>query len=345
MLKAAVIGASGYTGAELLRILAGHPEIEVKRATAGRYAGTPVAELFPSLTGVYDGVFEGTAVEGLVEDCDVAFVGLPHGESMKVLPTLVESGAKVVDLSADMRFEDPAEYELHYGTPHSAPSLLADAVYGLPEVNRDKLKGTSLVSNPGCYPTGALLGLYPAARAGVLGSPLIIDAKSGVSGAGRKLTLETHYPQVADGVEPYAVGEHRHRPEISGRLAGLMGESGVEVFFTPHLVPMNRGILSTMYLPLAEGASPEEARALYEDAYSDEPFVSLLPGGSFPGTKPVQGSNNCHVGVEMLSGGMLVVMTAIDNLVKGASGQAVQNMNIMCGLPEETGLTGAGLFP
>lgn len=345
MLKAAVIGASGYTGAELLRILDKHPEIVVARATAGKYAGTQVAELFPSLMGVYDGVFEDLDSECLCEGCDLAFVGLPHGESMRVLPGLVECGIKVVDLSADLRFDDPAEYERHYGETHLATELLTDAVYGLPELNRDVVADADVVANPGCYPTGALLGLYPAARAGILRSPLVIDAKSGVSGAGRKLTLETHYPQIADGMEPYSVGTHRHQPEMSGQLAKLTGNGKLDVLFAPHLAPMNRGILSTMYLPLAGGLSPAEARDLYEDAYSGETFVSLLPQGSYPCTKSVQGSNNCHVGVEVVSSGMLVVMTAIDNLMKGASGQAVQNMNLMCGLPEDTGIAGAGLFP
>lgn len=346
MLKAGVVGASGYTGAELLRILWLHPEIQVVLATANQYAGEPIGSLYPSLAGAYPGSFEAYDPARAAEECDVVFLGLPHGESMKELPALVGAGKRVVDLSADFRMDDAALYERWYKLAHEAPELLAEAVYGIPEIDRGRIAGARITANPGCYPTAALLGLYPLARAGLIGGPVVIDAKSGVSGAGRKLTLETHFPQIADGVEPYAVSGHRHLPEIRAELNRLCPGREIEVLFTPHLVPMNRGILCTMYVTMTEVPARGDLRALYEDAYGKEEFVHLLEEGKYPQTKAVQGSNNCHLALEQGQGGRtLVVMSAIDNLVKGASGQAVQNMNVMCGLPEAAGLAGPGLFP
>jgi N-acetyl-gamma-glutamyl-phosphate reductase len=346
LLKAGVIGASGYTGAELLRIIWSHPEMEVALATAGQYAGEPIASLYPSLAGAYQGYFETFDPGSASEACDVFFVGLPHGESMKAVPGLVATGKRVVDLSADFRLDDAGVYERWYGAGHEAPGLMAEAVYGLPELNRERISTARLTANPGCYPTAALLGLYPIAAEGLVEGTVIVDAKSGVSGAGRKLTLNTHYPQVADGMVPYGVSGHRHLPEITGELNKLTAGPGLDVVFAPHLAPMNRGILCTMYLELSERSSAAGVRALYEKAYVSERFIQLLPAGVYPGTKAVQGSNNCQVGLEVAGGGRtLVVMTAIDNLVKGASGGAVQNMNLMCGLPEDTGLAGPGLFP
>lgn len=346
MLNAGIVGASGYTGGELMRILWGHPEMDVSLTTANQYAGEPIASLYPSLAGVYPGSFEAFEPERALEVCDVVFSCLPHGEGLKALPGLVSEGKKVVDLSADFRLDDAGEYQSWYGVEHTATGLLQEAVYGIPEINREGIASARLTANPGCYPTGALIGLYPAARAGLIGGTVIVDSKSGVSGAGRKLTLATHYAQIADGIEAYGVTGHRHLPEIRGELGKLVGGNGADVLFTPHLAPMNRGILSTVYVPLAGVQGYSEIREVYEEAYEGEPFVHLLPSGSYPRTKAVQGSNNCHVGLELPGcGRTLVVMTAIDNLGKGASGEAVQNMNIMCGLPEDAGLAGPGLFP
>lgn len=344
--RAAVVGASGYTGAELMRILASHPRMGVTYATANRYAGEPIQSLYPSLAGYYPGLFQRYDPVRMAESCDVVFMGLPHTESMKIAPGIVEAGKKVVDLSADFRFSEPGLYARTYGVEHQAGGLLEGAVYGLPEFNRAAVPDAEIVANPGCYPTGALLGLIPLARAGMIGGPVAIDAKSGVSGAGRKTTLATHYPQVADGICPYAVSGHRHQPEIASQLEKALGGRVPELVFVPHLTPMNRGILCTMYVVLKDGAGSREAREVLNDAYDSEEFVIVLPEGSYPETKSVQGTNSCHVAVEETGGGkMLVVMTAIDNLVKGASGQAVQNMNLLCGLPEGEGLAGPGLFP
>ncbi len=344
VLKAGVIGASGYTGAELLRILSTHPGIEVSMATARQYAGEKIASLYPSLAGAYDGAFDVFEPEAAADSCDVFFLGLPHGESFKVVKELAALGKPVVDLSADFRLQSPDEYEKWYDTAHGAPDLLSDAVYGIPEIYRDAVASARLTANPGCYPTAALLGLYPLAAAGMLRGPVVVDAKSGVSGAGRSLTLATHYPQIADGMQPYSVAGHRHLPEIRDQLEKLGGEA--DVVFTPHLAPMNRGILCTTYVRLQGGVDPAGLRELYENAYNGERFVQLLPEGACPQTKAVQGSNDCHVALGFPDGGStLVVMSAIDNLVKGAAGQAIQNMNLMCGLEETAGLAGPGLFP
>jgi N-acetyl-gamma-glutamyl-phosphate reductase len=343
VLNAAVIGASGYTGAELLRILWGHPHMQVTVATANQYAGQPIGSLYPSLAMQYPGIFV-PYQPGLLDDCDIVFCGLPHGESMQVVAEAARAGRKVVDLSADFRLT-AQDYLDWYGAAHTSPELLGEAVYGLPELNREAVAASSIVANPGCYPTAALLGLAPLAGKGLIRGPVIIDAKSGVSGAGRKATPGTHYTQVSDGMTPYAVGVHRHTPEISGELEKLAGTVN-EIIFTPHLAPMNRGILATMYLTLEKGISYDEVRSIYRSAYEDERFVLVLEQGVYPQTKAVQGSNGCHIALEQgRPGGVLVVMSAIDNLVKGASGQAVQNANIILGLEESEGLLGPGLFP
>ena len=342
MLRAGIVGASGYTGAELMRILAGHPELEVEVTTAGQYAGTGIALLYPSLAGWYPGDF--VAYEpGLLDSCDVVFSCLPHGESMRVVAEAVSAGRKVVDLSADFRL--PADlYAEWYGLDHTSPDLLQSAVYGLCELNRQEIAGASLVANPGCFPTASLLGLYPLAKACMIGGTVIIDAKTGISGAGRTLTLPTHFPQASDSITPYAVSGHRHAPEISLCLQEMTA-GPVKMVFTPHLAPMDRGILSTMYVPLQRSAKPAEVRATFQEAFSGEPFVQLLEEGAYPQTKAVRGCNSCHVAVEVTGAGMAIVMSAIDNLVKGASGQAVQSANIMFGMDEKLGLSVCGLFP
>lgn len=343
MIKATVVGASGYTGAELMRILASHPGMEVAFATAGQYAGRPVASLYPSLAAEYPGDF--TEYEpGLLEQCDVVFCGMPHGESARVVKEAYEAGKKVVDLSADFRLS-AADYKKWYGMDHPFPELLDEAVYGLPELNRDRIAAARIVANPGCYPTSAILGLAPLAKAGLLGDGVIVDSKSGVSGAGRSLSLQTHYPQASGGIRPYGVEGHRHRPEIENSLEHLAGER-VRVVFAPHLAPMSRGILSTMYARMTGGVDVTRVRSLYEEAYGGERFVQVLPACEYPQTKSVRGSNCCQLGLQAPHGSdTLVVMSVIDNLVKGASGQAVQCANLACDLDEWMGLDRVGLFP
>ena len=346
MIRVGVIGASGYTGAELLRIIARHQEMEVTVATAHEYCGRRISSLYPSLAEFYDDEFKAYDRSEIEEKCDAVFIGLPHGESMKIVPELISTGKRIVDLSADFRFDDPEVYEKWYGIKHSCTGVLKQAVYGLPELNRDKIEGAQLVANPGCYPTAVALGLFPLAEGSFVLGSVYVDAKSGISGAGRNLTLQTHFPQVADSVVPYAVSGHRHQPEMEQVLAGVTEGGTFPFAFIPHLVPMNRGILCTMYVPLKDRMGDSEIRDLYNNAYGVEAFVHLLDAGECPQTKAVQGSNNCHIGLAgTLNGEGLVVMSAIDNLVKGASGQAVQNMNLLCGVPEDTGLRAPGLFP
>ncbi|MDD5448664.1 MAG: N-acetyl-gamma-glutamyl-phosphate reductase [Actinomycetota bacterium] len=345
-IRVAVIGASGYTGAELLRILWEHPFFEVKIVTAMRYKGELVGNLYPSLGKYYPTEYSPYELDLVEEEADVVFLGVPHGEGMKYLPELASAGKKVVDLSADFRFADEQVYEGIYGKQHTATEYLGKIPYGLAELNRERIKKSSLVANPGCYATAALIGLFPAFESGIAGGAVMVDAKSGISGAGRELTLNTHFPQAADNFSAYAVARHRHQPEIECELGLLLGIPNPKVVMVPHLSPMNRGILCTTYVPLKEyPLTRGEIAELYEKAYGKENFIVLLGEGRYPETKSVQGTNDCHLAVEVSEDGeMLIVITAIDNLVKGAAGQAVQNMNLFCGLPEQTGLERPGLF-
>lgn len=347
MIKAAVIGASGYTGAELLRLLASHDGVEVVAATSRSMRGKAVAEVFPFLAGYYEGLSftdagdyggDYSSADYSSIGADLFFTALPHAASMDVVAAIVKARKKVIDLSADFRFADAATYEKWYG-PHSAKALLKEAVYGLPELNRDKIKSAKLIANPGCYPTGAALALMPAVTGGLIkAGSIIIDSKSGVSGAGRSASLDTSFVEVASGFKAYKVGCHRHTPEIEQVLTGAAG-AAISVTFTPHLLPVERGILTTAYASLEGGAGKKKVRAAYEGAYKDAPFVRLLPDGEFPDILGVRGSNYCHIGLSVgEEGGRLIVISAIDNLVKGAAGQAVQNMNLACGLDETTGL-------
>jgi N-acetyl-gamma-glutamyl-phosphate reductase len=350
MIKVAVLGASGYTGGELLRLISSHPGVELTAATSEQSSGKPIDSVFPNLTGRLPLTLEALDLNRLIGMADFFFLALPHTTAMPVAARLLGKKKKVVDLSADFRLKDPKIYEAWYGTPHQFPDLLGRACYGLPELHRDVIKSAALVANPGCYPTGALLGLLPLfAGARVDPSRIIIDAKSGVSGAGRTPTQTTHFPEANEAISAYSVGRHRHRPEIEQELSGLIRQN-VSVTFTPHLMPVNRGILTTLYARSNDPMDTAEAVALYRDYYKGEPFIRILPPGELPNTRNIQGSNDCHIGLVTdrpvsRPGTELVIVTAIDNLVKGAAGQAIQNMNLMTGLEETWGLTAPGLFP
>lgn len=346
MIDVGIIGASGYTGAELMRILHGHPEARVNYVTAHAHANQKVCSLYPHLHTYANISFEEFEPGKAAERAELHFVALPHGKALEVVPALLERGCGVIDLSADYRFDEASTYEAWYEVEHTSPELLGKAVYGLPEVFREKIPGAELVAVPGCYPTAAVLALAPLAAKGYPGvDGAVIDAKSGVSGAGRSLSLAAHFAQADESVKPYNVGKHRHTPEMEAALSSLAG-SPVGLIFTPHLVPMSRGILATCYVRVGKGVEDGEIKEAYEAFYAGSPFVVLLGGDAFPETKAVAGSNFCHIGWRLdREKGMLTVASAIDNLVKGASGQAVQCMNIMRGWDEETGLEALGIFP
>jgi N-acetyl-gamma-glutamyl-phosphate reductase len=349
MLKVGIIGASGYTGVELARILSTHPEVELTVATSRQYAGKPLSEVFPNLRKRVDLVCENLGPEEVVERADFFFAAVPHKTAMDLVPVLLKAGKKVVDLSADFRIRDAAVYEEWY-QPHSSPEFIEEAVYGLPELYRDQVKNARLTANPGCYPTSITLGLAPLLRGGLIDpAHLIIDSKSGTSGAGRSAAVGTLFCEVTDGFRAYKVGgTHRHIPEIEQELTALAGKP-VTISFTPHLLPISRGILSTMYAPLSSEISvttEAEIQDLYEKTYADEPFVRVCPAGAFPATQHVRGSNCCDIGIKVdQRTGRVIVMSAIDNVAKGASGQAVQNMNLMNGFEETCALMGAPFFP
>jgi len=338
-ISAAIIGASGFTGLELLRILKGHPHVNVTAITSRQLKGKSVNEVFPSLRGLYDGLSFTTLDKASEIEANVVFCCLPHGASMEIVADFVKAGKKVIDLSADFRIKDVGVYEKWYG-PHTRAGLIDKAVYGLPEINREAIKKASLVANPGCYPTGATLAIAPALNAGLIDkkSTIIVDSKSGVSGAGRALSEATSFVEVTGGFKAYKVGAHRHTPEIAQNLSGVAG-GAVEVVFTPHLLPVSRGILTTLYASLIEGQTTEDLLAIYEKFYGEEYFIRLLPEGEFPNISKVRGSNFCDIGLWSDPGSKcMIAISAIDNLVKGASGQAVQNMNLVFGLAETTGL-------
>jgi N-acetyl-gamma-glutamyl-phosphate reductase len=346
VIKAMIVGASGYTGTELIRLLAGHPEATIMAATSETYAGQRASESYPHLVGQAD--VEYLTYEAAKElDADVVFAALPHGLSMGTVAEQKTAGRKVIDLSGDFRLESAAAYEKWYGTPHTEVPLLAEAVYGLPELNKQKIAAADLVSNPGCYPTSAVLALLPA-LASKLVSPagIIIDSISGVSGAGRTANAASHFCARADNVAAYKTGgTHQHLPEIERFLSQTAG-SDVTVSFTPHLGPYSRGIYTTAYATLEPGVTITAIRDAYLTRYAGCPFVQVLGPAEMPQLKAVVGSNFCHLGLAVDErAGRVIVLSAIDNLVKGASGQAIQNMNLMFGLPEETGLTQVGLWP
>jgi N-acetyl-gamma-glutamyl-phosphate reductase len=343
--RVGIIGATGYTGVELLRLLLHHPEVEVTTLTSQKYAGVPIDQVFPSLMKHLQLKCEELAVDQISKKTDFIFTAVPHKTAMEVVPLFYRQGKKVVDLSADFRFKDPAVYEKWY-QKHTASDLLTESVYGLPELHRDKIRNAKIVGNPGCYPTGALIGLIPLIKNGLISlEGIIVDSKSGVSGAGRDVVLESLFCEVNEGVKAYKIFEHRHFPEIEQELSEMV-QKKVAVTFVPHLIPMDRGILTTIYLILTKKWKTEEVLDIFQEHYQKEPFVRIYPKGKLPNTKDVRGSNYCGIGVKVNEGdGRAVIVTAIDNLVKGASGEAIQNMNIMLGCPETMGLLATPLFP
>lgn len=343
MLKIGVVGGTGYTGVELLRLLALHPRVEPVVITSRSEAGTRVSELFPNLRGHVDLAFSEPDAAALAA-CDLVFFATPNGTAMQMAPGLLDAGTRVIDLAADFRLRDPAEWEAWYGMSHACPDLLPEAVYGLPELNRQQVCGARLVANPGCYPTAVILGFLPLLAAGLVDvSSLVADAKSGTSGAGRKAAVATLMGECGESFKAYAVPGHRHLPEIRQILASIIG-GPIGLTFVPHLVPMIRGIHATLYARLT-GACADPQR-VYEDYYREEYFVDVLPADSHPETRSVRGVNHCRLAVHRPQGGnTLVVLSVIDNLVKGAAGQAVQNMNLMLGLDEKMGLEAIGLLP
>lgn len=346
MINIGIVGASGYTGAELARILVNHPEVRITVATSRQYAGQPLSQIFPHLRQRADLVCENPPVDELREKADLFFTAVPHKTAMDLVPHLLAAGKKVIDLSADFRLRELAVYEEWY-QPHSSSHLLDEAVYGLPELYRPKIGGSRLVANPGCYPTSIILGLAPLLAAGaVLPETIIADSKSGTSGAGRSASTGTLFCEVHDGFRPYKVGRtHRHTPEIEQELSAVAGQP-VKVTFTPHLLPIARGILSTVYASLAPGFDRKRIDELYQGKYQGEPFIRLLPEDVYPATQHVRGSNYCDISYKMdPATNRIIIMTTIDNIVKGASGQAVQNMNIMCGFAETAGLGVVPFFP
>lgn len=338
MIRVAIVGATGYAGAELLRILSRHPNVEVTMLTSRQYAGQRFSDVFPAFFQRMDHVLETYDPGKLASVSDVVFMALPHKLPMSMIPGLLDAGCRVVDLSADFRFSDPLAYEKVYDT-HQAPELCREAVYGLSEVFADRISSARLVGNPGCYPTSILLPLLPLVRKGWVDlSHVVCDAKSGVSGAGREVSLATHYCEIAQGFKAYKVGEHRHRPEIAAILSAV-GGGEAQVTFVPHLVPTIRGMLTTTYVKLKEKREEGEIRDCIAAAYQGRSFVRLLPRGRFPDLSFVRGSNCCDIAVRLdPETDTLILVSAIDNLVKGAAGQAVQNMNIMWNLDETSGL-------
>ena len=350
MIRAGIVGGTGYTGVELLRILALHPEVEVTVVTSRTDAGLRVDALYPSLRGHIDVAFSLPDSETLSQ-CDVVFFATPNGTAMLMAEQLLALGVKVIDLSADFRLKDAQEWSHWYGMEHACPDLIAEALYGLPEVNREAIKQARLIACPGCYPTAVQLGFLPLIENGLIDvKHLIADVKSGVSGAGRKAELATLMSETGESFKAYAVNGHRHLPEITQGLREAAGES-VGLTFVPHLVPMIRGIHATLYgqliAPIAgEAVKLNDIQALYEQRYRHEGFVDVLPQGSHPDTRNVRGSNNCQISIHQPQGRqVIVILSVIDNLVKGAAGQAVQNMNLMFGLNEDSGLKIIALYP
>ena len=349
MVSVGIVGGTGYTGVELLRLLLRHPQVTVRVLTSRNEAGKRVADMFPSLRGHTDLEFSDLNLD-LLKQCDVVFFATPHGVAMQHAKELVAAQTKVIDLAADFRLQNLEQFEKWYGLQHSCPDILQNSAYGLTELNRERIKQASVIGNPGCYPTTVQLGLAPLLKSEqnlVNPSSIIIDAKSGVSGAGRKASMGMIYSENADNFKAYGVSGHRHHPEIVEALENISGQKGVfdHIVFVPHLVPMIRGMLSTIYLDLTEQGANTDIQALYEQFYADEKFVDVMPPNSSPETRSVRGANELRIALYKPQPHKLIVLSVQDNLVKGAAGQAVQNMNLMFDFAEDAGLTGIGLLP
>jgi len=339
MIRVAVVGGTGYAGAELVRLLSGHPHVELTIITSRQYEGQPFSDIYPAMAGIVNLTCRAFSEEAVSKAADVVFTALPHKVSMGVVPGLIDQGKKVIDLSADFRFKDPALYEAWYDESHQTKDLLETAVYGLPEIYFNDIQKASLVGNPGCYPTSVLLPLLPLIKAPFIDPDTVIaDSKSGTSGAGRSVSLTTHFCEVNEAFKAYNVAAHRHNPEMDEVLSLFAGRT-IHITFTPHLVPITRGMLTTIYVGLKEDVSTRDVASFLDSFYADKPFVRICPMSRFPNTMYVRGTNYCDIGFHVAERTKrLILISAIDNLVKGASGQAVQNMNIMLGFAETAGL-------
>lgn len=346
-IKVSVVGATGYLGGETIRLLCNHPCVQLKSLTSNSSEGYPVWKYHPGLRSIVDKSFEAYDFERVSSESDIVFCAVPHGAALNVAAELLGANEdlKVIDLSADYRIRDPAVYESWYNVAHTQKKLLKEAVYGLPELYKDKIRNARMVANPGCYPTSAILGLSPLLKGFEIDPmSIVIDSKSGVSGAGRKLSDQTHYPECNESIKAYAVATHRHIPEIEQELSLRAGHD-VNVCFTPHLTPMNRGILTTAYCTLSSKTTSAEVTKVYKSAYASKPFVRLMEKGTWPETRFVRGSNFCDIQVKVdKRTNRAIVVSAIDNMIKGGAGQAIENMNIMCGLDETIGLMTTGVF-
>ncbi|WP_114351545.1 N-acetyl-gamma-glutamyl-phosphate reductase [Saliterribacillus persicus] len=346
IVKVAIVGGTGYGAVELIRLLNNHPHVTVEKILSHSSSGTKLSEVYPHLSDIIDLEMDALDVEALSKQVDLVFFATPSNISKDYIPKFFELGIRCIDLSGDFRLEDEAEYRLYYEDSLADEKYIKEAVYGLPEINKEKIKDTKILANPGCYPTATLLGLLPAFKHDLVEQDnIIIDAKTGVSGAGRGLSLNVHFSEMNENFKAYKLGSHKHIPEIEQELTTAAGET-IQVTFTPHIVPMTRGIMSTIYVNLKEHHSSEEIISLYQKYYKDHPFVRVRNEGIIPSTREVYGSNYCDIGIfSDERTGKLTIVSVIDNLVKGASGQAIQNMNLMCGWDETTGITQLPIYP
>lgn len=343
MVKVGIVGATGYTGIELIRLLHAHPQVEITAVTSRSEVGKSLSELVPSFFGLSHLKFQQPSVE-ILSECDLVFFATPNGTAMKMTQQLLDADKRVIDLAADFRIKDVAVWQQWYGETHACPELVEEAVYGLPELNRAEIKNARLIANPGCYPTSVILGFLPLLEKQLVDpARLIADTKSGVSGAGRGANVGTLHSEVSENFKAYGIGGHRHHPEISAILSGILSVEQAQLTFVPHLLPMNRGIHATLYA--FTDNDTQDLTALYRERYAEEAFVSVLDAGMHPETRAVRATNHCIISVNRVSKEQIVVLSVIDNLVKGAAGQAIQNMNIMYGMPESLGIEAIGLLP